>query len=782
MTVTAGALGLFATAARGFEPLLADELRALGATDAKETRAGCRFSGGLEIAYRACLWSRFASRVLLPLSEVPAGDPDALYEGVRLLEWERHLDVGGTVAVDVTVVRSPLSHTHFAALRVKDAIVDRFRDLTGGRPSIDLERPDVRVNVHAEGDTAMVSLDLSGAALHRRGYREQGAQVAAPLKESLAAAVLVRAGWPDIAASGAPLVDPMCGSGTLPIEAALMAGDVAPGLLRDYWGFLGWKGHDAALWERLLAEARRRSDAGRARIPPIYGFDSDRRSVRLARAAAERAGLRGAVRFSEGDLSHLDGPPGGGWAEAGGEQVRGERVGGEQVGAGGPPEGRGGHEAEGGARGLVVVNPPYGERLGSFDTLGPLYAELGRALREGFLGWRAAVLTSDLELGLWTGLRAHKTYALYNGAIAVKLLLFDVVPERFAGGAGAAAKGSAGRQMLADRLRKNEKHLRKWARREMITCYRLYDADVPEYAVAVDVYEDRVHVQEYQAPPTVDPRRAQARLRDVIEAVAEVLELPADRIFLKVRRKQSGSDQYGRLSEHGELHEVGEGGLRFLVDFTSRLDTGLFLDHRMTRGLIRDMARGARFLNLFSYTGTATVYAAAGGAATTTSVDQSARYLEWAARNLTLNGLAPGAANRLLRADCLEWIRREPPASYDLVFLDPPTFSNSSKMGQTTLDVQRDHVDLIRATVRLLASPGTLIFSTNRRRFRLDAEALADLHPEDVTQKTTPPDFQRGRGTHSCWIIRRGICLSGVLSRPEVGSEVIPRRSRRLGP
>ncbi len=754
MTVTAGAVGLFATAARGLEPLLVDELRALGATDAKEARAGCRFSGGLEIAYRACLWSRFASRVLLPIAQVPAGDPDSLYEGVRSLQWEDHLEAGGTLAVEVTVVRSPLSHTHFAALRVKDAIVDRFRDRTGDRPSIDLQRPDVRVNVHAQDDSATVSLDLSGAALHRRGYREEGVQVAAPLKESLAAAVLVRAGWPDIAASGGSLVDPMCGSGTLPIEAALLAGDVAPGLMRDYWGFLGWRGHDAALWEQLLAEARERREAGRRRIPPIYGFDSDRRSVRLARAAAQRAGLQGAVQFDEGDLSHLDGPPD---SAPGGRGEVPDAVGSVPDGRGDVPDSVGGEPSpEGGAKGLVVVNPPYGERLGSSDTLGPLYAELGRALREGFLGWRAAVLTSDLELGLWTGLRAHKTYALYNGAIAVKLLLFDVVPERFAGGGGAEAKGSAGRQMLADRLRKNVKHLRKWARREGVTCYRLYDADLPEYAVAVDMYEDRVHVQEYQAPETVDPRRAQARLRDVIEVVAEVLELPADRIFLKVRRKQSGSDQYGRLSEHEEFHEVGEGGLRFLVDFTSRLDTGLFLDHRVTRGLIRDHARGARFLNLFSYTGAATVYAAAGGAATTTSVDQSARYLDWAARNLELNGLPSGATNRLVRADCLEWIRREPPASYDLVFLDPPTFSNSSMMGQATLDVQRDHVDLIRATARLLASPGTLIFSTNRRRFRLAAEALADLHPEDVTQKTTPPDFQRGRGGHSCWIIRHG--------------------------
>ncbi len=764
-----GSLRLFATAAKGLESLLAVELRGLGATEVTEARAGCRFAGDLETAYRVCLWSRLASRVLLPLAEVDAADTDLLYAGVTALPWELHLSPSGTMAVDFTVVRSPIGHTHFGALRVKDAVVDRLRRLYGVRPSIDLARPDVRLNVHAQEATAVVSIDLSGAALHRRGYREEGVQVQAPLKENLAAAVLLRAGWPETAAAGGAFVDPMCGSGTLPIEAAFMAAGIAPGLTRSYWGFLGWRGHEPALWQKLVIEAKERRAEGVKRVPSVVGYDADPRAVRLALAAVERAGLRGVVHVERRALADVSGPPG-------------------------PADGVGG---------LVAVNPPYGERLGEKEALGPLYAELGRTLRTGFLGWSAALLTSDLDLARWTGLRAHRKYALYNGALEVKLLLFDVRPERFAGfgrgrGEGrpsesvvvaetggeesdaapttqveSPAAGRAGVDMLADRLRKNARRLRRWARREGVTCYRLYDADLSEYAVAIDVYEEWVHVQEYQAPSSVDPARAQARLRDVVDAVAEVLETPSDRVFLKVRRRQRGSSQYERLAGRDVLHEVGEGGLRFLVDFAGRLDTGLFLDHRLTRALIRDLAAGGRFLNLFAYTGSAAVFAAAGGATETVSVDLSARYLEWAAGNLRLNGFVPGEVadlsrrrggpggpvHSLVRADCWEWLRsrRRPQAEedrYHLVFLDPPTFSNSKRMGDGTLDVQRDHVELITLAAGLLEPAGTLVFSTNSRRFRLDAETLTGLDVEDITAKTIPPDFERNPRVHSCWLIR----------------------------
>lgn len=740
---TPEALVFFATAAKGLEPVLAAELGRLGASGVREVRAGCHFAGGLETAYRACLWSRLASRVLIPLAEVDAADSDRLYAAVLALPWEHHLSPTGTMAVDFTATRSPITHTHFGALRVKDAVVDRLRGLYDVRPSVDVVRPDVRVNVHAHGETAVVSIDLSGTALHRRGYREEGVQVEAPLKENLAAAVLLRAGWLETAAAGGGFLDPMCGSGTLPIEAGLMAADVAPGLARAYWGFLGWLGHDPALWARLVAEALERRTEGMKRAPSVTGYDADQRAVRLAQAAVERAGLHGIVHVERRTLAEISGPRSGRGVETG----------------------------------LVAVNPPYGERLGEKETLGPLYAELGRTLRDGFLGWTAAVLTSDLDLARFTGLRAHRKYALYNGALEVKLLLFHVQPARFAGPGrtrGAPEVLSvqapppppsgerAGVDMLADRLRKNLRRLRRWTRREGVTCYRLYAADLPEYAVAIDLYEQWVHVQEYQAPSSVDPARAQARLRDVMDAVSEVLEAPSDRVFLKVRRRQRGASQYERLAPRDDLHEVSEGGLRFLVDFTGRLDTGLFLDHRPTRALIRDLAGGGRFLNLFAYTGSATVYAAAGGATETVSVDLSARYLEWAERNLELNGFSTDprrSRHTLVRADCLEWLReaRKPQRGSDrylLVFLDPPTFSNSKRMGDDTLDVQRDHVELITLAAGLLEPAGTLLFSTNNRRFRLDADALTGLDVEEITAKTIPPDFERSPRIHSCWLIR----------------------------
>jgi 23S rRNA (guanine2445-N2)-methyltransferase / 23S rRNA (guanine2069-N7)-methyltransferase len=337
---------------------------------------------------------------------------------------------------------------------------------------------------------------------------------------------------------------------------------------------------------------------------------------------------------------------------------------------------------------------------------------------------------------------------------------------------------NAGAEMLANRLRKNRRLLGGWATREGITCYRLYDADLPEYAVAIDLYQALdaavlgeagqagpdarrhapavwAHVQEYAPPASVDAERAAARLRDVGALLPDVLGVPPDHVVLKVRQRQRGLAQYERQAASGEFLEVGEGGLRFLVNLRDYLDTGLFLDHRPTRAMIRAEARGRRFLNLFAYTGTASVYAAAGGAASTTSVDMSAVYLDWARRNMTLNGLTDAGRHHFARADCLRWLAEAPPARFDLIFLDPPTFSTSKRMGERTLDAQRDHVALIRAAVRLLAPAGLLFFSTNFRRFRMDRPALADLVLEDLTAATIPRDFARNPKIHACWRIAR---------------------------
>jgi 23S rRNA (guanine2445-N2)-methyltransferase / 23S rRNA (guanine2069-N7)-methyltransferase len=712
----------FATAPKHLESLLAQELRDLGLTGVGETRGGASFSGPLEDAYRACLWSRVANRVLLSLASFPAAGADALYAGVRELPWEDHLSAAGTFAVRLDGTSPGVAHSRFGALRVKDAVVDRFRERRGGRPSVDTDRPDLRIHAHLRGGQASLALDLSGSSMHLRGYRRLGS--AAPLKENLAAAILLRAGWPAMAARGATLLDPLCGSGTLCIEGAMIAADIAPGLLRTYWGLSGWRGHDAACWSRLLEEARGRRGAGLERLGAIRGYDADPAAVRAALDNLSRAGLAGRVHFERRELRDC--------APAREDET-----------------------------GLVVVNPPYGQRLGRDSDLAGLYALLGSILRERFRGWRTAVFTGNPELGKNMGLRASRHHALYNGPIACRLLHFEVGEEAFVSDRPRPLppdQRGPGAQMLANRLRKNQGGLQRWLHREGVTCYRLYDADLPEYAVALDVYQteagERIaNVQEYQAPASVDPRAARRRLREALGVIPEVLGIPDARLYFRVRRRQRGGAQYERLGSRGNFHRVEENGLRFLVNFEDYLDTGLFLDHRDTRRLIGALARGRRFLNLFGYTGAASVYAAAGGAAATTTVDLSRTYLDWALRNLTLNGFG-GRSHRLVQADCLSWLRAAAKQSerWGLIFLDPPSFSSSKRM-TGTLDIQRDHARLILDAAALLAEDGILLFSNNLRRFRLDLGTLGGLLVEDITKDTIPRDFARNPRIHSCWRI-----------------------------
>lgn len=777
-----GEFAFFATCPRNAEGLLLDELRALGAGDATETRAGVRFTGSLLLAYRACLWSRVASRVLLRLDSCPVTDIEDLYEYVHHLPWEDHLDASGTFAVEVTTTirRGPLAdlNTHFAEQRVKDAVVDRFRVRTHTRPSVDLARPDVRINVHLAPEDATISIDLSGDGLHRRGYRSEGGE--APLKENLAAAILLRAGWPRIAADGGSLLDPMCGSGTLLIEGAFIAGDVAPGLLRDYYGFLGWKAFEPGPWQHLLEEAHERRSAGLQHLPQLCGFDSDARAVSTARNNARAAGLAGRIVFKQRELGAMTPPSAGDTSQPG----------------------------------LVVTNPPYGKRLGDVAELTEVYERLGERLKCCFAGWETAVFTGNPELGAHLGLRAHKTNVFYNGPIECRLLLFHIGPPARSRPDGATARSqqnatpadsqpdgapptaaegglSDGAVMFENRLRKNVRHLRRWAAREDVHCHRLYDADLPEYAAALDLYEDWVHLQEYAPPTSVDPVRARRRLREMVAAVPHVLGIPPSHVVVKLRRQQRGNRQYEKLKHEARFIEVREGGLSFLVNLTDYLDTGLFLDHRITRSMIRDLAKGRRFLNLFGYTGSATVYAAAGGASTTTTVDLSLTYLDWARRNLELNGLLT-ARHSFVRADCLEWLeraargrgslaaneaRRPLEPEYDLIFLDAPTFSNSKAMA-SDLDIQRDHPRLIRLAARLLSENGVLLFSTNYRRFKLEPTLLDEVAVEDITKQTIPPDFARNPRIHQCFRITR---LPSPTTASRLGSKRSPVKQRAQG-
>ncbi len=713
-------LDFFATCPKGIELLLADELRSLGAEAVRETRAGVSFAGTLATAYRACLWSRLANRVLLPLARVPASSPEALYAGVQTIAWQDHLAPDGTLAVDFTTSQSAITHSHYGALKVKDAIVDQMRDAHGIRPSVDTEKPDVRINIYLLRDEATISVDLSGESLHRRGYRAQAME--APLKENLAAAILLRAQWPVLAGAGGPLVDLMCGSGTLLIEAAFIAADIAPGLRRTYFGFHQWRQHDQSLWTKLLAEANTRREAGLAQLPPIHGYDHDPRAIRAAKENIVGADLANRISVTLRPLSEC------------------------------APE----TELP---VGLVVVNPPYGERLGEASELPALYADLGNALKNCYTGWRAAVFTGNPELGKHMGIRAHRMHVLYNGAIECKLLHFEVIEKWFMRervDPNSPADLGPGADMFANRLKKNLKHFGRWAKRQNISCYRLYDADMHEYNMAIDLYEGEkrfVHVQEYEAPETVDTRTAERRLKQAQGVIQLVLEIPREQIFLKVRRRQKGHTQYEKLNTTGEFHEVHEDPCRLLVNFSDYLDTGLFLDHRLTRAMLGKLSQGKHFLNLFGYTGTATVHAALGGAISTTTVDMSHTYLSWARRNLELNSLR-GENHELIQANAIEWLNEQRPRRYGLIFLDPPTFSRSKRM-EDDFDIQRDHVQLIQNTAALLDADGVLIFSTNSRRFKLEREKLTGLETEDISHTTLPKDFAGNPRIHRCFRIVR---------------------------
>jgi 23S rRNA (guanine2445-N2)-methyltransferase / 23S rRNA (guanine2069-N7)-methyltransferase len=706
----------FVACGKGLEYLLVDELLAVGATRATATMAGVNAEGEAQSLYRAALESRLASRVLWPLVEFDCANEQDLYQGVHALDWSEHLAAEGTLAVDAHVSGPALTHERYAAQRVKDAIVDRLRASHGTRPSVDVEAPDLRVNLLVRKGRATLSVDIGGGPLHRRGWRS--AQGEAPLKENLAAAMLLRGGWPKLYAEGDGLLDPMCGSGTLLIEGALMAADEAPGLLR--WRGVAptrWRGFDAALWSRLHAAAQERAQAGRAALRPVFfGADVDANALRAAMANADRAGVAGLIRFDRKPAAALQSP--------------------------------------GVERGLVVCNPPYDQRLAADAAL---YRELGDALRSAVPDWHASLLCGDEELARATGLRATKKYAMFNGALECALIVCDPIrpPQREPREAAPLSEGAA---MVANRLRKNLKRFKSWRERGGIACYRVYDADLPEYAAAVDVYREDggaqrtfLHVQEYEAPASIPEADSRRRFGELLAALREVFALPREQVATKTRARGKGGSQYGRMDRREEFLVVLEGAARLRVNLFDYLDTGLFLDHRPIRLRIAREARGKRFLNLFCYTGAASVQAAVGGAAQTTSVDLSATYLEWAAQNLALNG-ATGRRHRLAQADALAWLEADR-GEYDLVFCDPPTFSNSKRAGD--FDTQRDHARLLRAAMARLAPDGLLLFSNNYRRFKLDEAAVAQFAvAREISAETIDTDFERNPRIHRVWELR----------------------------
>ena len=760
---------IFAVCPKGVELLLADEIRQLGGEVIKESHLGVSWLGDLELAYRFCLWTRLATRLLLPLKESQVDDVDQMYDVAYDIPWSELFTVDNSIRIDFHGKSDFVNNTQFGGQKIKDAICDRFRADVGSRPNVDKDA-DVKIEVQLRNGRITISLNIAGDSLHKRGYRLMPGQ--APLKENLAAALLIRAGWPARAAKGENLLDPMCGSGTLLIEGMLMAADIAPGLNRQVQGFENLKLHDRGVWKTIVDEARqRRTDGLAAMESQFFGYENNPYQVEATLSNFSRAGvgddtLDEKVQIQSKSFQEL-------W-------LREKTI------------------KEGG---LIICNPPYGERLDELPQLAPLYNELNEVTRATLPDWGMALITGNVDLARSIRRPMHKKYSFYNGAIPCTFLVFNACDERSMTVLTTAIRGPV--EAFANRLKKNLKPLRKWAKREDINCYRVYDADLPEYSVAIDLYNDRLHVQEYVAPKTIEPAKAERRILDLLAVLPEVTGIAKENIVLKRRERQSGKKQYQRNSDFqqtAESHrmEVIEGNAKIWVNLQDYLDTGLFLDHRPTRMNIASIAKGQRFLNLFCYTATASVHAAVAGAKTTTSVDLSKTYLNWAEDNFRLNGLmgnttqgnqgkvaampskeitrgsTRGVTNpwgaqeqaqkknekhQFIEADCREWLKtiqkQTEDEKYDLIFMDPPTFSNSKKM-EGILDIQRDHVELIEMAMARLTKHGLLIFSNNLRKFDMDERALKQFTVNDVSAKSVPHDYSRRSNIHHCFEIRHG--------------------------
>lgn len=821
----------YASCPEGFEIALSNELRAMGLCQVRRLKGRVTFAGTQEDAYRACLWSRLASRVFVVLARFDCYTASDLYDGAYDIAWENILAPGATIAIAARGTTDELRNSHFSALRVKDAVCDRLAEVAGRRPSIDVDYPDARIALTLREGRASLQLDLSGDPLFKRLPREATRPGAAHiLRPDYAALMLEQAGWggaiaaADTTGEALALVDFSCAGGGVELEAVQMLINRAPGLLREHWGFEGWAQHDADAWNQLISEANARTEAAANRSATIIAADADNSAAEFARRIIRKSGFARYVRIvPAGTPAILDAL---------------ERDG---IVPGVPAQ-------------TTLVADTTETSIKNTSMLLALAVDLRSS--EVFASAHLAALTRDDMLPRALGTAPADALNVKPNNEDAALLTFAPAGEasHAVGSETAGAEASANAaptpsaatvidlgdgspcpvlvpesDQFARRLRKVAKLRHKWAQREGVTCYRVYDADLPDYSAAIDLYEGSAAtpgrwlvIAEYAAPATVDAALAQARMLDILTIAPRILNVDADHVFAKARTRSRGGSQYAKNTQaqagahggkaqnnkaHGSkthggtraggqgtgapapdirtrpLPLIKEGGLTFAVNFDDYLDTGIFLDHRITRGLVRERARGKRyFLNLFAYTGTATCYAADAGVEETVTVDLSNTYLDWAERNMELNGFT-GREHHFVRADVMRWIAdmRQTRNRWDLIFCDPPTFSNSSKMGQRTWDVQRDHVELLIGLSRLLTRDGEAIFSCNLRTFRPDTRELAraGVVLTDITAETIPEDFARNQRIHRCYILRR-YTPEEAMRRVGMDEDEIRNRQREL--
>ena len=696
----------------GIENLLVEELTDIGATVTKQTVGSVRFEGDTTLAQKVCLMSRFATRVLMLIEEKEGvNDKESLYKFARFQPWQEWFGPTQTFAVDFNGTNDSLKNTQFSGLVIKDAIVDYFNDLYEQRPNVDKQDANVRVVARLSRQGVAMYIDYSGPRLSERGYRE--GQGKAPIKEHLAAALIKRSGWLDNVQQ--PLFDPCCGAGTILIEAAGMARNEAPGLFREGFAFERLPSFRVAKYKELKEQL-----AAQITDPKLWliGHDNDANVLSKAVENARRADLADVIKFKQSDATKLT--------------------------------------SVAKLPGVVISNLPYGERIGSMAELVSLHSALGTGFKKHFNNWKLALLGMDESLFKLLKLVKLKRYKFKNGPLDVVLNLYQLDDKQVSQSSeDKPALNFEGSMSFANRVKKNKQGLKNWLKQNDIQAYRVYDADIPEYNVAVDVYGDSAVIFEYAAPKEIDDVTAHKRLQDVISLTSQQLNIAPGNIAVKVRKKQKGEEQYTPMAKQNRTQVVEEFGAKFKVNLFDYLDTGLFLDHRLARRYIQENAKDKRFLNLFAYTGTASVHAALGGAKAITTVDLSKTYLKWGQDNFELNNIS-NTRYRFEQADCLKWLEHAT-SQYDLIFLDPPTFSNSKRM-KDAFDVQNDHIKLLTWVKKILSPSGTLIFSNNMRGFTMDEVGLIGLGLKavNISDKTISPDFKRNKKIHNSWLITHG--------------------------
>lgn len=722
MPVNTSNMELFARCASGFEGILAQELKELGMRQVRPLKGGVSFCGGQEEAYTACLWSRVATRVQLVIARVPASTADQYYKSVATIGWEKHLTRGSTIALGAHGTNSSLRNTSFAALKAKDAICDHLRGVWGERPQVDAHNPDLRIDIAIHEKRATIYLNLSGESLHRRGYREDGVQTEAPIKETLAAGLLLVAGWKDISRQGGVLVDPMCGSGTIAIEGALIALRIAPGMLRERWGFEAWALHDKKTWANILANAASVIESSTGSC--VIAGDIDDHAVSIARENARRAGVASNIQFYVDDAACLN------------RHIRVIR--------------KRGHK-----EGLLVTNPPYGERLGTQRELLSVHEALAEAVNALPEGWNFAIITPNAAIDSALGRTPAHVVECYNGPLEVTARIYDGAQSQrsceivsFSGKRKLVPLGDERSVQFASRLRKMGRERAKWARRTEVSCYRVYDDDIPEYRLSVDVYQETGHhegrkhalVREHRRPRSVSEEVARRRLFDACAIASAVFDIDSSCVHVRMERD---SRMQGRQSE---LVDVEEHGLMFEVDLAGRPDTGLPLEQRGLRSLVRDVASGRSFLNLFASSSAASACAAAGGAQRSVTLEPYADRASRFRKVLKKNGLEK-KANVVEEKETGDWLDRalRKGEKFDMVLCVPPIWMPNLDVRALVpriLGVLNERGIVILAGSELLVVPWLKVFESQGRMI------------ENVSVRLQEPDFSRSRSPYSGYVVR----------------------------